>query len=124
MLCAGISRQASVQMLGMSGTVTTLAGVHMGLRRYDRNQVDGAWVRCQPFAMWRGRLSGMDYHANGCRCPVSEQERADLVVAGCAILEAITDLWPANILRVADRGLREGILTTLMRQDERRAVPK
>lgn len=112
-----------VQMLGMSGTVTTLTGVHMGLRRYDRNQVDGAWVEVSAIRDVARKLSGMDYPAR-VSVPCIGEERADLVVAGCAILEAITDLWPANILRVADRGLREGILTTLMRQDERRAVPK
>lgn len=105
-----------VQMLGMSGTVTTLAGVHMGLARYDRNRVDGARVPVADIRAVSRRLAGMDYNAR-VASPCVGHDRADLVVAGCAILEAITDLWPAKILRVADRGLREGILTLLMRQD-------
>jgi exopolyphosphatase/guanosine-5'-triphosphate,3'-diphosphate pyrophosphatase len=100
----------------MSGTVTTLAGVHMGLRRYDRSRVDGAWVPVADIRAVSRRLAGMDYDAR-VASPCVGHERADLVVAGCAIIEAITDLWPAKILRVADRGLREGILTMLMRKD-------
>lgn len=111
----------AVQMLGMSGTVTTLAGVYMGLRRYDRSLVDGVWVSVPEIRAVAQQLSGMDYNAR-VAVPCIGQERADLVVAGCAILEAITDLWPANSLRVADRGLREGILTMLMRQDDRRSA--
>ncbi len=111
----------AVQMLGMSGTVTTLTGVHMGLRRYDRSQVDGVWVSVPEIRAVAQQLSGMDYNAR-VAVPCIGRERADLVVAGCAILEAITDLWPASALRVADRGLREGILTMLMRQDDRRSA--
>ncbi len=110
-----------VQLLGMSGTVTTLAGVHMGLRRYDRNLVDGVWVSVPEMRSVARQLSEMDYPAR-VAVPCIGQDRADLVVAGCAILEAITDLWPAKVLRVADRGLREGILTMLMRQDDRPAT--
>lgn len=106
-----------VQMLGMSGTVTTLAGVHMGLRRYDRSQVDGAWVPVPAIREVAQQLAGMDYNER-VAVPCIGHERADLVVAGCAILEAIIDVWPASELRVADRGLREGILTMLMRQDD------
>lgn len=112
----------AVQMLGMSGTVTTLAGVHMGLPRYDRSRVDGVWVPVPEIRAVARELSGMDYNAR-VSVPCIGEERADLVVAGCAILEAITDLWPANALRVADRGLREGILTMLMRQDDQRGDP-
>ncbi|MEQ1890076.1 MAG: Ppx/GppA phosphatase family protein [Alphaproteobacteria bacterium] len=110
-----------VQLLGMSGTVTTLAGVHMGLRRYDRNLVDGVWVSVPEMRAVARQLSEMDYPER-VAVPCIGQDRADLVVAGCAILEAITDLWPAKVLRVADRGLREGILTMLMRQDDRPAI--
>lgn len=109
--------RGGAQMLGMSGTVTTLAGVHMGLRRYDRSRVDGAWMMLQDLRDVSRKITAMQHRdrvANPCVGP----ERADLVVAGCAILEAITDIWPAERVRVADRGLREGILTTLMRQDE------
>lgn len=107
----------AAQMLGMSGTVTTLAGVHMGLRRYERSLVDGMWAPVQEMRAVAQRLAEMDYSGR-VATPCIGRERADLVVAGCAILEAITDLWPAKNLRVADRGLREGILTMLMRQED------
>lgn len=106
-----------VQMLGLSGTVTTLAGVHMGLRQYDRSRVDGAWIPAGEIRAVSAQIAGMDYAAR-VASPCIGRERADLVIAGCAILEAITGLWPAKVLRVADRGLREGILTMLMRQDD------
>lgn len=109
--------EGTVQMLGMSGTVTTLAGVHMGLRRYERSVVDGVWTPVEEIRAVARQIAEMDY-AGRIAIPCIGRERADLVVAGCAILEAITDLWPAKTLRVADRGLREGILTMLMRQED------
>ena len=112
--------RGEVQMLGMSGTVTTLAGVHMGLRRYDRSRVDGTWMLTEDVRDVSQRLLQMRYRERVAN-PCVGRDRADLVVAGCAILEAITDIWPTEKLRVADRGLREGILTTLMRQDDARA---
>ncbi len=92
----------------------------MGLPRYDRDRVDGSWVPVADLRAVSQRLAGMNYQARAAS-PCIGRERADLVVAGCAILEAITDLWPAKILRVAYRGLREGILTMLMRQDRKEA---
>ena len=103
-------------LLGTSGTVTTLAGVHLGLQRYDRNQVDGCWINRDQASSVTRQLVGMSYEDRAAS-PCIGRERADLVLAGCAILEAITELWPADWIRVADRGLREGILTTLMRED-------
>ena len=84
-----------VQMLGMSGTVTTLAGVHMGFADMTEIWSMGSGCRCRKFAMWRAAIRKWIIMREW-RCPVLEQERADLVVAGCAILEAITDLWPAQ----------------------------
>ncbi|USI72621.1 Ppx/GppA phosphatase family protein [Sphingomonas morindae] len=104
------------RLLGTSGTVTTLASVHLGLPAYDRRAVDGLVV---PAASMRGistRLSNMTL-AERSTLPCIGGERADLVVAGCAILEAILDLWPADRLGVADRGIREGILRSLMARD-------
>lgn len=105
-----------VHMLGTSGTVTTIAGILLGLPRYDRNQVDGIWLRVPEIEQITGRLLGQSYDQRIAE-PCIGRERADLVLAGCAILEAILRLWPAERLRVADRGLREGILTTLMMED-------
>ncbi len=103
-------------LLGTSGTVTTIAGVHLNLSRYDRRAVDGLWLRRAEVDSAVERLRAMTYAeraANGC----IGQDRADLVLAGCAILEAIRLHFPAERLRIADRGLREGILMQMMRED-------
>lgn len=106
----------SMHLLGTSGTVTTIAGINLGLKRYDRNQVDGIWLNVGEIEQITARLLGQSYQER-VREPCIGRERADLVLAGCAILEAILRFWPAERLRVADRGLREGILTTLMMED-------
>lgn len=103
-------------LLGTSGTVTTIAGILLGLPRYDRNQVDGIWLKVPEIEQITARLLGQSYEERIAE-PCIGRERADLVLAGCAILEAILRFWPAERLRVADRGLREGILTTLMMED-------
>ena len=113
---AGRRRCGRFHLLGTSGTVTTIAGVHLDLVRYDRRAVDGLWLTSAEVDAAVARLKGMSYAeraANGC----IGVERADLVLAGCAILEAIRGHFPAERLRIADRGLREGILTQMMRAD-------
>ena len=105
-----------VHMLGTSGTVTTLAGVHFGLKRYDRRRVDGAWMDNEDVTAMIERLRAMPYEERVDN-PCIGADRADLVLAGCAILEAIRRRWPCQRLRVADRGLREGILMELMAAD-------
>lgn len=102
-----------VQMLGTSGTVTTLAGVHYDLRRYERDKVDGQELDFDAVRDTVRRIRAMGYEER-LRNPCIGQNRADLVVAGCAILEGICTLWPVGRLRVADRGIREGILMSLM----------
>jgi exopolyphosphatase/guanosine-5'-triphosphate,3'-diphosphate pyrophosphatase len=105
-----------VHMLGTSGTVTTIAGIHLRLPRYDRRRVDGCWLAESEITQVIDRLIAMTYEervANAC----IGSERADLVLAGCAILEAIRRAFPCPRLRVADRGLREGMLVKLMRED-------
>jgi exopolyphosphatase/guanosine-5'-triphosphate,3'-diphosphate pyrophosphatase len=106
----------SVHLLGTSGTVTTIAGVLLGLERYDRKRVDGIWLNVPDIDSVTSRLLGQTY-ADRVLEPCIGRERADLVLAGCAILDAILKLWPADRLRVADRGLREGILMRLMLED-------
>jgi exopolyphosphatase/guanosine-5'-triphosphate,3'-diphosphate pyrophosphatase len=104
-----------IQMVGTSGTVTTLAGVHMDLPRYDRTAVDGRDLDLTTVTDTIGRITAMSYvgrRGHPCIGPA----RADLVIAGCAILEGIVRTWPVGRLRVADRGLREGILWRLMRR--------
>lgn len=110
-----------LQMLGTSGTVTTLAAVHLGLKRYDRRKVDGI---CLPFAAIQSvsqTLRALDDAARAAH-PCIGLGRADLVVAGCAILDAVHRLWPVERLQVADRGLREGILNALVGQSLRQAL--
>ena len=110
--------EGGIHMLGTSGTVTTLAGVHLNLPRYDRRRVDGTWLAGGVVADLIETLVGMDYDARMAN-PCIGRERADLVLAGCAILEAIRRRWPCERLRVADRGLREGMLVELMAEDGR-----
>ena len=111
--------QGNVQLLGTSGTVTTIAGIHLDLPRYDRAQVDGTWIDFAEVTGVTRRLGAMTFDQRA-EVPCIGRERADLVMAGCAILEAIQKAWPCRRLRVADRGLREGILVTMMREDRRR----
>lgn len=106
----------SVHFLGTSGTVTTIAGILLGLPRYDRNKVDGSWLEVPDIMGVTQSLLAKTYAQRSAE-PCIGRERADLVLAGCAILEAVLRMWPAQRLRVADRGLREGILTTLMLED-------
>ncbi len=105
-----------MHMLGTSGTVTTLAGVHLNLVRYDRRRIDGVWMSDTDVTATIARLLGMSYQERaGNHC--IGVERADLVLAGCAILDAIRDAFPLPRLRVANRGLREGMLVEMMRED-------
>ncbi len=106
---AGRIAASEVQMLGSSGTLTTLAAIHLQLPRYSRIAVDGSSLSFAEVAAVSRGLLGMGY-AERVAHPCIGAERADLVLAGCAILEAICTLWPVGNVRVADRGLREGIL--------------
>ncbi|MGJ3649360.1 Ppx/GppA phosphatase family protein [Sphingomonas sp. GlSt437] len=104
---------ANPRLLGTSGTITTLASVHLGLERYDRQAVDGLIVPADAMRGICADLAGKSI-ADRALVPCIGNERADLVVAGCAILETIMDLWPAVRVGVADRGIREGILRRLI----------
>ena len=100
-------------MVGTSGAITSLAGMHLRLPRYDRNRVDGIWMtrqQCDAAAAALLALTATERAAEPCIGP----DRSDLVLAGAAILQAVQELWPCNRVRVADRGLREGILLALM----------
>ena len=105
--------QARIRLLGTSGTVTTLASLHLELPQYDRRAVDGLVVPADSMRTISQNLSRMS-HAERVALPCIGRERSDLVVAGCAILESILDIWPADRLGIADRGIREGILRSLM----------
>ena len=108
--------RGTVQMLGTSGTVTTLVACHKGLKRYDRRQVDGVWIERQDIRALSKKLAAMNREQRAAD-PCIGPGRADLVVAGCAILEGISRAWPCPRLRVADRGLREGLVNLLLRED-------
>jgi exopolyphosphatase / guanosine-5'-triphosphate,3'-diphosphate pyrophosphatase len=107
-------RTGRVQMLGSSGTVTTLAGIHMALPRYTRALVDGSVLTFEQISVVSERLAALDLAGRAAN-PCVGRERADLVLSGCAILDAICVTWPVGRVRVADRGVREGILFDLMR---------
>ena len=106
-------RTGRVQMLGSSGTVTTLAGIHLALPRYTRALVDGSVLTFEQISVVSTHLAGLDLAGRAAN-PCIGRERADLVLSGCAILDAICAAWPVGRLRVADRGVREGILFDLM----------
>ncbi|MFZ1988665.1 MAG: Ppx/GppA phosphatase family protein [Alphaproteobacteria bacterium] len=107
-------------MVGNSGTVTTIAGVLLGLPRYDRARVDGAWINLSAAAELGRELSARPLMERAAH-PCIGTERADLIMPGAAILKAIQSIWPCDRLRVADRGLREGVLLSLMARADRKA---
>ena len=108
-----------MHLLGTSGTVTTIAGIHLKLACYVRSRVDGVWLDQGEIRRVSRNLLGLSYHERSLQ-PCIGPDRADLVLGGCAILEGIMRLWPCQRLRVADRGLREGILMSLMSEDQQK----
>ena len=110
---------SDVQLIGTSGTVTTLAAIHKGLQKYNRNVVDGTVMKRDEVIAVIQSLMNMSHEErqnNNC----IGRERADLVLSGCAVLEAIIRAWPLENLKIADRGIREGILLRLIRKTRRR----
>ena len=117
------SRHRYFHLLGTSGTVTTLAGIHLALPRYDRRRVDGLWMNADEIDTVQDRLIHSTYAERRAN-PCIGTDRADFVLAGSAILEAIRREWPAERLRVADRGLREGMLSDMMVSDNAWALAR
>lgn len=105
-------------LVGTSGAITSLAGIHLGLRRYQRNLVDGLWMTRDDCEQAAERLKAMGPAGRAAESCIGP-DRADLVLAGAAIMEAVQRAWPSDRVRVADRGLREGLLLQRMRQDRR-----
>jgi exopolyphosphatase/guanosine-5'-triphosphate,3'-diphosphate pyrophosphatase len=105
-------------ILGTSGAVSSLAGVHLRLERYQRSKVDGLWMMRTDLSTVAQTLLAMGPQGRADNACIGK-DRADLVLPGCAILEAICDRWPAERIRVADRGLREGVLMDLIDADRR-----
>lgn len=113
-----VFHNGDAHLLGTSGTVTSIAGVHLRLPRYRREAVDGLWLNESDVRSVTDRLRAMSYDERADE-PCIGLERADLVVCGCAILDALLLEWPSSRVRVADRGLREGILVGLARAHRR-----
>ena len=104
------------QIIGTSGTVTTVAASHLGLRRYDRNKVDG--LRMTSDQIDTVIRSYLDMGPEGRRTdPRIGRDRHALIMSGAAILQALLRVWPTDRLSVADRGLREGLLYAQMSAD-------
>jgi exopolyphosphatase/guanosine-5'-triphosphate,3'-diphosphate pyrophosphatase len=114
-----VFEQGRTQLVGTSGAITSLAGVHLGLPRYDRTKVDGLWMSEESCRTVTERLLALS-HAERAQEPCIGPDRADLVLAGAAILRAVQETWPCTRARVADRGLREGLLLSLIHPPSRR----
>jgi exopolyphosphatase / guanosine-5'-triphosphate,3'-diphosphate pyrophosphatase len=106
-------------IIGTSGAVTSLAGVHLKLERYARRLVDGIWISKDDTYAAINLLASQDRDRRALN-PCIGPERADLVLAGAAILDAVLETWPSPRLRVADRGLREGLILTMLQKPRRR----
>jgi exopolyphosphatase/guanosine-5'-triphosphate,3'-diphosphate pyrophosphatase len=104
-------------LLGTSGTLTTLAGIKLGLKRYERSRIDGQWLNRDDIVRISDTIVSQDFKGRAA-IPCIGADRADLILPGCAILRAIMDNWPCRTLRVADRGLREGMLIALVRESQ------
>ena len=102
-------------LLGTSGTLTTIAGIKLGLQRYVRSRIDGQWLVRGEVLRITDRVVREDFGGRA-EIPCIGKDRADLVLPGCAILSAIMEDWPTQHLRVADRGLREGLLLGLLKE--------
>ena len=110
----GLLENEAVHLLGTSGTMTSLAGVHLGLRRYNRSEVDGLWMTAEEVRTVARKLRSMSFEERAALACIGEA-RADLVISGAAIFEALMREWPTRRVRVADRGLREGLLAELVK---------
>jgi exopolyphosphatase/guanosine-5'-triphosphate,3'-diphosphate pyrophosphatase len=116
-------RLSGVRLLGTSGTVTTLAGIALGLQRYRRPAVDGQILTADATDAALSVLRGLGREGLA-RHPCVGPDRAAFVLPGCAIFEAIRNTWRVPEVTVADRGLREGMLLRMMRARPRRATPR
>jgi len=113
-----VFKQGRGHLIGTSGTITSLAGIHLKLPYYQRAKVDGLWFRSAD-AVAVARDMGSRTLEERAKEPCIGEDRAHLLVAGCAITDVICDIWPSKMIRVADRGLREGMLIGLMRKGQK-----
>lgn len=104
---------ASFQMIGTSGTVTTVGAAHLGLKRYDRRKVDGMHLTSRAIDEVISRFLRLG--PEGRRNDIGlGRDRSELIMSGAAILQTLLRIWPTESMRVADRGLREGMLFAMM----------
>jgi exopolyphosphatase/guanosine-5'-triphosphate,3'-diphosphate pyrophosphatase len=108
-----VFERGDAHLIGTSGAITSLAGLYLGLDRYERSKVDGLWLSRGDCEATADRLLELDQTRRAAQACIGP-DRADLVLAGAAILQAVQELWPCERVRVADRGLREGLLLSLM----------
>jgi exopolyphosphatase/guanosine-5'-triphosphate,3'-diphosphate pyrophosphatase len=110
-------------IIGTSGTITSLAGIHLKLPYYQRSKVDGLWFRSTDAVRVARDMASRSPEERALE-PCIGNDRARLLVAGCAITDVLCEMWPSKMIRVADRGLREGMLMGLMdRQQKIRSLP-
>ena len=109
-----LSKDINVQLIGTSGTITTLGAVHLGLQKYDRDKVDGLQLTSNEIDTVIRRLleMGPEGRKNN---PAIGTSRCDLIIPGVAIIQTLLRNWPGKCMKIADRGLRDGILQTLIR---------
>ena len=105
-------------IIGTSGTITSLAGIHLKLPHYQRDKVDGLWMPQQTAVDIARDMALRDPIARAAE-PSIGKDRSQMLVAGCAIIDVLCELWPSERIRVADRGLREGILMGLIGQSQK-----
>ncbi len=113
-----VIKNSNVQLLSTSGTVTTLAAIHLDLPKYDRSRIDGITLAVGDIRATTKRLLSMKQYERF-NHPCIGPDRADFILSGCAIFEAISTLWPTQNITIADRGVREGIILSLL---EKQAV--
>lgn len=113
-----VFQQGRGHLIGTSGTITSLAGIHLKLPYYQRAKVDGLWLRSAD-AVSVARDMGARPFDERAKEPCIGTDRAHLLVAGCAITDVLCEMWPSKMIRVADRGLREGILIGLMQKSQK-----
>jgi len=113
-----IFRSGNGQMIGTSGTITSLSGIYQKLPYYQRDKVDGSWMPAEDAVKICREMSAMPYEERA-KEPCIGEDRARLLVAGCAITDVLCEMWPSQQIRVADRGLREGILMGLMQKSQK-----
>ena len=110
-------KNQEIQIIGTSGTVTVLGAVHLNLPRYNRSAVDGISITRQDIDRAIAKIKRLGDEGRK-KHPCIGAQKADLTMAGCAIIEGLCSFWPIEEITVADRGIREGILLDMMHSNK------